>query len=603
MQHAITLKAAALRRHLATAAQLGDLPVLKDIVNNHRATLSRLRRQRYLAFLRLHDAAVLTGLPSPLPDVAVPPTTVSPTSRRPAIPCSPSHPCATSAMRAAAHLQPTDRPSQPLNNNKAPLRSVAPRSGAQSTPPTNRHKSAAGTKPHTEVQVYQVRRAGVYPGRRASPRTRSTLLGRRAASAPHASNGDTSRQSGHSKGDGNASSSQEFMGPGGGVNGSGGGAEAAWSQNLPGASCGRRRYIPFLSLPSSRTLRRLSSAGSMLMRRLSRGSGVEESGQEGNDRECDNVVYTEQGDYPDLNSMASPGAGVLSNTLDKKTMDRLDLYPVEVMNELQAEAMRLQKEEKEVLSQVKSAERTLDHRRDVHDKIVAILDQFYGSLPGWQQDPITQAMFVETVDMTDAGLDTERDLAEARQNLTQAFAALKDHELALSALQSMVQQLEQFISGLDQLVEEMANNEINRSILSQLRQLEKHTKQCHSCAEMASECAVDVSSVQKLERDSRKLNNGFVKQCSKLEACASSQMMTVGGGNDGNEDLFDVDMTTDLYAAKAMMSECKRAEKFITQREKLITEDVDQFEDVVEKCEEYVILERMALVDLHHPSK
>lgn len=599
MQHAISLKAAALRAHLATAAQLGDLPVLKDIVNSHRAALSRLRRRRYLAFLRLHDAAVLTGLPSPLPDVAVPPPTVSSTSRQPAMP-SPSHPSATSAMRAVAHLQPTDRPSQPLNN-KTLLR--VPRYGAQSTPPTNRNRVAPSTKPHAEVQVYQVRRAGVYPGRRASPRTRSTLRGRRAASAPHASNSDTPRQSGHSKGDGNASSSQEFMGPGAAVGGSGGGAEAAWSQNLPGASCGRRRYMPFLSLQSSRTLRRLSSAGSMLMRKLSRGSGLEESAQEEKDRECDNVVYTEEGNYPDLNSMASPGAGVLSNMLDKKTMDRLELYPVQVMNELQAEAMRLQKEEKEELSQVKSAERTLDHRRDVHDKIVAILDQFYGSLPGWQQDPITQAMFVETVDMTDAGLDTERDLAEARQNLTQAFAALKDHGLALSALQSMLEQLEQFVSGLDQFVEEMASSEINRNLLSQLRLLEKHTTQCHSCAEMASECTPDAPSVQQLERDARKLNKGFMKQCGKLEACASSQMMTVPGKTDGKEDLFDVDMTTDLYAAKAMISECKRVEKFITEREKLITEDVDQFEDLVERCEEFVILERMALIDLHHPSK
>lgn len=57
------------------------------------------------------------------------------------------------------------------------------------------------------------------------------------------------------------------MGPGAAMGGNGEGAEAAWWQNRPIASCGRRRYMPFLS-----------------------SSGIEQYGQDEKDRLCDNFV-------------------------------------------------------------------------------------------------------------------------------------------------------------------------------------------------------------------------------------------------------------------------------------------------------------------------
>ena len=65
--------------------------------------------------------------------------------------------------------------------------------------------------------------------------------------------------------------------------------------------------------------------------------------------------------------------------------------------------------------------------------------------------------------------------------------------------------------------------------------------------------------------------------------------------------LYDNNMGEILRIVKTMVCESKLAEKYVPNRQKMIFEDVEGFEELVEKCEEYVIMERMALVDLHHP--
>lgn len=372
------------------------------------------------------------------------------------------------------------------------------------------------------------------------------------------------------------------------------------SESFSGNSSARR-YVTVLSRKSTETLRRLGSAGTMFIRRFGRGSSVDDPasvssvpnvpGGLGDDRIMSTGLTDgfEEGmvTAAEVSAAVAAATGVVSSTLDKSTLERLRTEPVEVVAELEIESNRLQKEERELLVQLKSAERVLEERRDMHDKAMEILDQFYGSLPGWQQDPITQSMFVETVDMTDAGLETERDLAEARHNMWQAHAALKDHELCLSAIQSIGEQLGLFISGLERFLRSIIDSDdvVEADIYSTVRQLEKNLEKCTSKSQMATECCTDTPRVLQIDRDLKCLGEDFGKQAKLV---VSSH-------------LYENNMSDSLRTAKSTVCECKLAENYVQERQKMIGEDLEGFEELVEKSEEYVIMERMALVDLHHP--
>lgn len=360
----------------------------------------------------------------------------------------------------------------------------------------------------------------------------------------------------------------------------------ALSQALPSSGAPKRGYVAKLSRKSSGTLKRIGSAGSTLMRRFGRASvGHEPSPAE--------AVPTSGFS----SSMPSHPSSV-SSVLDRETLARLKTEPADVIAELEAGAVRLQNDERETLARLKAAERVLEERRDLHSKIMSILDQFYGNLPGWQQDPITQALFIETVDMTDAGLEAERDLAEARHNLSQGHAALKDHELGLGSLQTIGEQLGLFINALERLIRSVAEcenhgrtgghgtPEYSGDIWTSLQQLEKHLNKSVTCGEMASECCPDAPRVKQIERDLRTLRDSFTN-----ESKAVATMCRI----------YRKDLLGSLIVAKTTMADCKVAECFVQEREKMIAEDVESFEELVERCEEYVMQERMTLVDIHHP--
>lgn len=357
------------------------------------------------------------------------------------------------------------------------------------------------------------------------------------------------------------------------------------SQALPSTSS-KKGYVAKLSRKSSGTLKRIGSAGTTLLRRFSRASV-------GNEPASAQSVPSSA-----LSSIQAPSSPVVSSVLDSETLSRLKTDPAEVIAELEGDAIRLQREERETLARLKSAEQILAERRDVHNKAMAILDQFYGNLPGWQLDPITQAMFTETVDMTDAGLEAERDLAEARHNLAQGRAALKDHELALGSLQTIGEQLGLFVDGLEQLIRSISDCETKSradkntapeypgDIWTSLQQLEKYLNKSVGCGEMASECCPDAPRVKQIERDLRTLRDGFVTE--------SRAVVSMGR-------VYQKDLLGNLHVAKSTKEDSDLAESFVGEREKMIAEDVEAFEELVERCEEYVMQERMTLVDIHYP--
>lgn len=361
------------------------------------------------------------------------------------------------------------------------------------------------------------------------------------------------------------------------------------SQSLQG-SVNRKGFVArSLSRKSSSTLKRLGSAGSMFMRRLSRGSVVT----------VDEPASMSSIPGGPLTCAVAAATGMVSSALAADTLARLHEDPASVVAELEVNAKKMQMEEKDTLSRLKAAERILDQRREVHGKAVSILDQFYGSLPGWQQDPVTQVMFSETIDMTDAALETERDLVEARHYLAQGHAALRDHSLALGAVQTIGEQLGSFITALERLIRSIAECEsrgradgcegipqFDGDIWPTLRQLEKHLDKCVGSGEMAMECCMDAPRVQQIERDLRTLRDGFVGESKAVESMGR---------------IYQKDMLGSLHVAKSAVCDCKLAETFVREREGMIAEDVANFEEMTERCEEYVIQERMALVDLHHP--
>lgn len=525
VNHIIHSKIAALRKHIQTSNELGDLTVLKRLVSSHRDALARVRRTRHTVLVQLHDATTITGLPPPSTPVAPP-----------------------------VH-GPYCRP--------APVRPYSSARQVVSAPPPARVRPVL--TPPSETGVSPVRRMPGSSGRKLASRSVSALKGR---------TGPTQRSTSHSAMDAVNPSPYPDLAP------------ETLSQSLPSTNSPKRGYVAKLSRKSSGTLKRIGSAGSTLMRRFSRASMGNEP------------VST--GDAPTsvLPSVASSTPAVISSVLDKETLARLKTEPADVIAELEASAVRLQNDERETLARLKAAERVLEERRELHGKIMGILDQFYGNLPGWQQDPITQALFIETVDMTDAGLETERDLAEARHNLSQGHAALKDHELGLGSLQTISEQLGLFTNGLERLIRSVADcehhnrvgahgaPEYSGDIWTSLQQLEKYLNKSVTCGEMSAECCPDAPRVKQIERDLRTLRDSFTNE--------SKAVATMGR-------IYQKDLLGNLIVAKSTMADCKVAECFVQEKEKMISEDVESFEELVERCEEYVMQERMTLVDLHHP--
>lgn len=523
INHAIHSKIAALRKHLQTANDLGDLTVLKRVVSSHRDALARVRRSRHTVLVQLHDATTITGLPPPSTPIA--PPVHGPYCR------------------------------------SAPVRPYSPVRQVVSAPPPARVRPVL--TPPSETTSSPVRRVPGSSGRKLASRSVSALKGR---------TGPPLRSTSHSATDCVSPSPYPDYAP------------ETLSQALPSTTVPKRGYVAKLSRKSSGTLKRIGSAGSTLMRRFSRGSV-------GNEPESIGAVPT---------SGLSPAyaSGAISSVLDDDTLARLRTEPADVIAELEANAVRLQNDERETLARLKAAERVLEERRELHGMVMAILDQFYGNLPGWQQDPITQALFIETVDMTDAGLEAERDLAEARHNLSQGHAALKDHELGLGSLQTICEQLGLFINGLERLIRSVADcehhsragghgtPEYSGDIWTSLQQLEKHLNKSVTCGEMAAECCPDAPRIKQVERDLRTLRDSFTNE--------SKAVATMGR-------IYQKDLLGSLIVAKSTTADCKVAECFVQEREKMIAEDVEAFEELVERCEEYVMQERMTLVDIHHP--
>lgn len=325
---------------------------------------------------------------------------------------------------------------------------------------------------------------------------------------------------------------------------------------------------------SSTRLRRLGSAGGVLIRRLSKVSVAEDA------------------------STGSSGEAPTSSTFNQETMKRLKACPDEVLAAYEEDLKQAQAAEEMESGKVNEARERLASRRSVHEKAMTILDQFYGSLPGWEDDPIASRMLPETAEMTEGGLEAERDLAEVRGFRTLAIAAYDDTGRGLKALHTVSSTMSQFIEDMEKILSTARDPEERfpgdkraaRIAFDDLPKilggLENLLKKCSQNAEMAAVSCVDAPRVDQVNRDFGKLAEGF-----RQEAFAVMQQSGI----------FRDDFAPTLQVAKTGLCDCKLAETFIAERHKMIDEDLETMDGQVERCEEYVLMERMSLLDMYHP--
>ncbi|PXF48338.1 hypothetical protein BWQ96_01798 [Gracilariopsis chorda] len=354
----------------------------------------------------------------------------------------------------------------------------------------------------------------------------------------------------------------------------------------PGPKKGRTDYSR-LTRKSSAHLRRLHSAGAVLIRKLSKSS-----------------VPAQQQPPTCRSDRPTPRTPIL----DAETIKMLKTNPMPIINEFQQELQAIEQEELLNRAKLQEADAQLNERRETHEEIIEILDQFYGALPGWEQDPISQKMILETVELTEAGVDAERDLIEAREVCLRAKAALSDHERAQRALQairvdltSFIQILRDLIASADVIVETRrrtstdssrrrysvdVQTEAGEGVLDTLCQLERLLDRCVGQARMAVECCSEAPRVESLRDDLEQIATGF-----GLEAKAVKK----------NNTIYYDDLEPTLQVSVTALGDCKLAEAFVSERKDMIAEDVKPLRDQVERCEEYVILERLAILDLRHP--
>lgn len=321
-----------------------------------------------------------------------------------------------------------------------------------------------------------------------------------------------------------------------------------------------------LSRKSSARLKRLGSAGSILIRRLSKVSVSEEA------------------------STGSSNEQPAVSPFDADMVKRLKTNPLSVISEFEAELAKFQESDTSNITKLQESQRQLDMKRNTNSKIMEILDQFYGNLPAWEDDPISHEMFPETADLTEAGLEAERDLADARGIRERARAAREDHARTVNGLNTIATELGIFIDDLEQLILALdaRNTAMPINFTNTLRALRQNLEKCARSSRMAVECCPEAPRILQLRRDVQYLLDGFVQEANAVLS---------------NGTIYQSEFRPALHVARTILSDCKVAETFVSERQILIAEDLAKFERSVERCEEYVILERVSILDLHHPTR
>lgn len=219
--------------------------------------------------------------------------------------------------------------------------------------------------------------------------------------------------------------------------------------------------------------------------------------------------------------------------------------------EAEKQLKKLEQEEAEAELRERLLEEKMKKRRKIHVQVMEVLDEFYGGKDGWENDQVARTMLSELADMTEAGLEAERDLAEARKLRDGALAAKQDWERGLREVTSVRKDVESVLEG---------NHRMETAISPETvlwQRLETSTR-------VASECGLEM--------------NAIARGLEALKDSNDSKQMT-----------------------QATRVECIKMERHGKEVVAMIQEDVNKLERRVERCEEYVIMERVAILNQHHP--
>lgn len=341
----------------------------------------------------------------------------------------------------------------------------------------------------------------------------------------------------------------------------------------PGPSKGKIE-LNKLTRKSSARLRRLGSAGSILIRRLSKVSAAEDT------------------------STGSSGETPNFSVLDEEAIRRLRGNPTDIIGSYEADLEQALLATDIESGKLQEAQAKLQERRDIHDKVMMILDQFYGSMPGWEGDPISVKMLPDTADMTEAGIEAERDLAEVRLMREQIFAAYEDHGHALHTLGVVSMTMSLFVERLEAIASSFDHPDgaavrandllvINQEALSEeFSYLERLMQKCARNSKVAGQCCIEAPRVDQIARDIGKLDEGFRREFHAILRRGA---------------IYRNGFIPTLHVSKSTLCDCKLAESFVAERRKMISQDLESFDEKVERYEEYVVLERIGILDAYHP--
>jgi hypothetical protein len=128
-----------------------------------------------------------------------------------------------------------------------------------------------------------------------------------------------------------------------------------------------------------------------------------------------------------LEGLTQVQLGKETSLLGYRVLHGLIINANETLAELSFEAGRVRRVLAEKLMTRIVAESALETRRVLNARLLTVLDRFYGRLPGWEDDPVSQALIGDLGSMSDSGVEVERDMWEQQSRLLNTQLVLLDH--------------------------------------------------------------------------------------------------------------------------------------------------------------------------------
>lgn len=282
--------------------------------------------------------------------------------------------------------------------------------------------------------------------------------------------------------------------------------------------------------------------------------------------------------------------------LDYSTLVKLKDDPEQMLLELELKANDARRELSDRQSAAADAEAALKKRTSIDQRRLAVLDRFYARLHGYESDPVAKKMLVEVADMSDSAIEAERDLWYKYSELEVMRYAFEDHSNglayvseALSLLTAVVQEL--YTAKTTNYAELLRKGRSERLAATEaktrLRAAKIGTSQALTKASLAAACCPDIPRIKEIA----------VASSEKLSSADSSH------DNIGFDSIMYKAVVDAFSATQTSLVDCHEAVAWCKSRVAQIESDVAHGNRDLQRLEQDVIEERMALLQQRHEKK